>query len=79
MVIYNRNNTKLNTEELYNESHGCTQAAINSDGCITLRCFNYGEPNDDEKMIVLSESETRSVFQLFRKIGYYMRDVEIPY
>ena len=43
------------------------QASFNSHGCITLRNYNAGDKNKDE-IICLSDTETRAIISLFRKL-----------
>lgn len=46
------------------------QAAINSDGNITLRNYDIHNKNSDE-IIILSAEETQAIFELFRVIGKF--------
>ena len=54
------------------------QASFNSDGRITLRNYDISNENKDE-IIVLSDSETDALFELFSKIGSKNRSYNLPY
>lgn len=73
MIIYERTvNTKSDTR--YEKI--CSQAAINSDGRITIRNFN---PDDNsEVMTVLSRTETRAIFELMKEIGSFAK-TDLPF
>jgi hypothetical protein len=43
------------------------QASFNSHGCITIRNYNALDKNKD-KIICLSDKETRAIIDLFRKL-----------
>jgi hypothetical protein len=54
------------------------QASFNSDGCITLR--NYDRSNrDKDEIILLSQSETGALFELFEKMGVKLKSHELPF
>ena len=55
--------TNISRGEVESHHQHC-QAAINSDGKITLRCYSSG--HDEEKMLILSQTETNAIFELFR-------------
>lgn len=54
------------------------QASFNSDGCITLRNYDKSNKNKDE-IIILSESETRALFELFSKMGNKCNAYKLPF
>ena len=47
-----------------------SQASINSDGCITLRNYDYANKNADE-IIILSREETKAIFGLFNRLSEF--------
>lgn len=52
------------------EERQIAQAALNSDGCMTIRGYNYNSPvSEKETMIILSRNETRAIFDLMKEIG----------
>lgn len=54
------------------------QASFNSDGNITLR--NYDKRNKDkDEIIILSESETKAVFELLHQIKKKTENYELPF
>ena len=54
------------------------QASFNSDGNITLR--NYDRSNKDkDEIIILSQSETKAVFELFSKMGQVQKNYDLPF
>lgn len=55
------------------------QASLNSDGVITLRNYNIGHGDSDE-IIVLSHEETEAIFELFKKLKRYFKDIgDLPF
>lgn len=54
------------------------QASFNSDGNITLRNYDKSNKNKDE-IIILSNSETKALFELFRKMGEELRNYSLPF
>lgn len=54
------------------------QASFNSDGNITLRNYDRSNKNKDE-IIILSESETKAIFELFSKMGQINRAYNLPF
>lgn len=54
------------------------QASFNSDGCITLRNYDRSDKNRDE-IIILSESETNALFELFSKMGVKTNAYKLPF
>lgn len=60
------------------ESHLICQASFNSDGVITLRNYNFQDRNSDE-IIILSERETKAIFNLFSKIGSINTKFDLPF
>lgn len=54
------------------------QASFNSDGNITLRNYDRSNKNKDE-IIILSNSETKALFELFSKIGEKLKDYSLPF
>ena len=56
------------TESQQKHNFQQSQASINSDGCITLRNFDYQNKNSDE-IIILSRDETRAIFSLFNRLS----------
>ena len=64
MIIYERNN---NGKEVQRTISDHVQAALNDEARLTLREFNIR--NDEEIMIVLSQDETRAIFNLMNRIA----------
>jgi hypothetical protein len=54
------------------------QASFNSDGNITLRNYDKGNKDKDE-IIILSESETKAVFELLHQIKKKAENYELPF
>lgn len=54
------------------------QASFNSDGNITLRNYDRSNKNKDE-IIILSQSETEALFELFNKMGQKCRRYDLPF
>ena len=54
------------------------QASFNSDGRITLRNYDISDKSKDE-IIVLSDSETDALFELFSKITAKKRCYQLPF
>ena len=54
------------------------QASFNSDGNITLRNYDRSNKNKDE-IIILSNSETEALFQLFSKMGNKIHSYTLPF
>ena len=54
------------------------QASFNSDGNITLRNYDRSNKNKDE-IIILSESETKAIFELFSKMGQINSAYNLPF
>ena len=78
MIFYNRT---VKGETRAESDAYAYQAAFNSDGCITIRGTIRGLKGEssDETMLVLSESETRAIFQLMKKISANARTPELPF
>lgn len=54
------------------------QASFNSDGNVTLR--NYDRANkDNDEIIILSQSETKALFELFSKMGQMCKAYDLPF
>lgn len=62
---------------LFGDSPLC-QAALNSDGCITIRNYREDDQNEDS-LIVLSRRETEAVIRLFSEIGTMQRNNTLPF
>lgn len=63
MKVFKRTvETKNNADYDYAQH---TQAALNSNGQITIR--NYSNSTNEEAMLVLTVAETRAVFELMRQ------------
>ena len=61
------------------EEKQVTQAAINSDGCITIREYNVSNPaNEREIMLILSRNETSAVFDLMKEINR-LANTDLPF
>ena len=56
----------------------CCQASFNSDGNVTLRNYNRSNKNRDE-IIILSQSETKALFDLFSKMGQMCNNYNLPF
>jgi hypothetical protein len=54
------------------------QASFNSDGNITLRNYDRSNKNDDE-IVILSNSETKALFELFSKLGQVNKNYDLPF
>ena len=54
------------------------QASFNSDGNVTLRNYDRSNKNKDE-IIILSQSETKALFELFSKMGQMCKTYELPF
>lgn len=54
------------------------QASFNSDGNITLRNYDRSNKNKDE-IIILSQSETKALFELFSKMGQKYKSYDLPF
>ena len=54
------------------------QASFNSDGNVTLRNYDRSNKNKDE-IIILSQSETKALFELFSKMGQSCRNYTLPF
>jgi hypothetical protein len=54
------------------------QASFNSDGGITLRNYDRSNKNKDE-IIILSQSETGALFELFEKMGEKLKSRGLPF
>lgn len=54
------------------------QASFNSDGNVTLRNYDRSNKNKDE-IIILSQSETKALFELFSKMGQMCKSYELPF
>lgn len=78
MIIINRKMQAIeqNTGENYDQR---SQASINSDGRITIRNYSASDRDHDEIMI-LSDSETRAIFDLMRVMkGIGIKNEDIPF
>lgn len=60
--------------EISREFRQRAQAAINSDGHITIRGYNDDSANKDETMLVLSRDETRAIFELMEQIARFSKN-----
>ena len=58
------------TESQQKHNFQQSQASINSDGCITLRNYDYANKNADE-IIILSREETKAIFGLFNRLSEF--------
>lgn len=54
------------------------QASFNSDGNVTLRNYDRANKNRDE-IIILSQSETIALFELFSKMGQMRNNHNLPF
>ena len=54
------------------------QASFNSDGNVTLRNYDISNKTKDE-IIILSQSETKALFELFSKMGQMCKAYELPF
>lgn len=54
------------------------QASFNSDGNITLRNYDRSNKNKDE-IIILSQSETGALFELFSKMDVTLKAHKLPF
>lgn len=80
MIILNR---KMKVEETLTVNgelrQSRSQASINSDGRITLRNYDpYAKDNDE--IIILSENETKAIFDLMRVMkGLGVKNEDMPF
>lgn len=75
MIKFKREMKKAETIKI---EHPCWQASFNSDGRLTLRGYNiYNQDNDE--IILFSQSETRAVIELFREIADKIKSVDMPF
>ena len=54
------------------------QASFNSNGNITLRNYDRANKNDDE-IIILSNSETNALFELFSRLRQINKNYDLPF
>ena len=54
------------------------QASFNSDGNVTLRNYDRSNKNIDE-IIILSQSETKALFDFFSKMGQMCNNYNLPF
>ena len=54
------------------------QASFNSDGNVTLRNYDRSNKNRDE-IIILSQSKTKALFDLFSKMGQMCNNYNLPF
>lgn len=54
------------------------QAALNSDGAITLRNYNP-ENRDEDEIIILSAEETQAIIRLFSRLGNLIAHNNLPF
>lgn len=54
------------------------QASFNSDGNVTLRNYDRSNKNRDE-IIILSQSETEALIDLFSKMGQMCNNHNLPF
>ena len=74
MIIYNRRNIQADLiTETDEQNVYASQAAINSDGCLTIR--NYGDCPAEDTIVVFTREETNAVMKLFR----LFRERDLPY
>lgn len=78
MTVIKREMTATDTYKGKGYYNCKSQASLNSDGNITLRNYNSGDKNDDE-IIILSDSETRAIFELFGKMNDLNLKCNLPY
>lgn len=75
MIIYHRRKIEaemIETDELNVRE---TQAAINSDGHLTIRSVYDGDGKADDTIVVFTREETNAVVKLFR----LFRERDLPY
>lgn len=61
------------TETAQKNNYQQCQASINSDGCMTLRNFDYANKNADE-IIIFTREETKAIFNLFNRLNEMGKD-----
>ena len=66
MKVIERQMQVTETEQKHNYQQ--CQASINSDGCMTLRNFDYANKNADE-IIIFTREETKAIFNLFNRLS----------
>lgn len=83
MTIIKRQMVKLPNQMTFGDDNIDTylpycQASFNSDGCITLRNYDRANKNKDE-IVILSNSETKALFELFSKMGQQCKAYDLPF
>lgn len=75
MTIYSRR--KIESDMIATDELNVleTQAAINSDGRLTIRSVYDGDDKADDTMVVFTREETNAVVKLFR----LFRERDLPY
>ena len=68
----------ISAEHNINEYLPHCQASFNSDGNITLRNYDRSNKNKDE-IIILSEAETKALFELFSRMGQKYKAYDLPF
>lgn len=75
MIVYHRRKIEADMMET-DELNVCgTQAAINSDGRLTIRSIYDGDDKADDTMVVFTREETEAVMRLFR----WFRERDLPF
>lgn len=75
MTIYNRR--RIHSDEINTDEQNIyeSQAAINSDGHLTIRSVYDGDDKADDTMVVFTREETEAVMKLFR----LFRERDLPF
>ena len=76
MKLIERQMQLKETEQKHNYQQ--CQASINSDGCITIRNYDYQNKDQDE-IIILSRKETGALIKLFSKISQITNNYNLPF
>lgn len=75
MIVYHRR--KIESDMIATDELNVleTQAAINSDGRLTIRSVYDGDVKADDTIVVFTREETEAVLKLFR----LFRERDLPY
>ena len=75
MIVYHRRKIESDMMETDELNVRETQAAINSDGHLTIRSVYDGDDKAIDTIVVLTREETNAVLKLFR----LFRERDLPY
>lgn len=75
MIVYHRRKIESDIMETDELNVRETQAAINSDGRLTIRSIYDGDVKADDTIVVFTREETNAVLKLFR----LFRERDLPF